>query len=207
MSDMQMDWDAILDDVENGDAPVPAGSYTVRVEKAEATHAKSSGNPMIKVTLAIIGGPHNDKWLWTNLVMVPDKPNSSKMFARKLLAFGITAEWLRQVKPSMAQIAEELAGRTATADVEQREYNGQMQADVKNLKALAGSATPGAIPAPAPAGVPAAAAAPVNQAPAPAAVPTPAPVPAAPAPAPTPAPVPTPAPAPAAPAVVDEEPF
>ena len=157
MSDFNIDWDQAIKDAKEGTDPVPPGSYTVKVEKAEAVKAQSSGSPMIKATLRIVGGPHDGRFVWTNLVHKPGSPGSAKMFAVKVMAFGITAEVLAAQKPTMPQVAEMLVGRQAVVDVEIREWQGRMSNDVKSIKP---SATVPSVPSVAPTPTPTPAAAP-----------------------------------------------
>ena len=49
--------------------PVPDGKYQVNVDKVEITIAKTSGNPMLKWTLKILGPRCRGRLLWRNNVM------------------------------------------------------------------------------------------------------------------------------------------
>ncbi len=48
---------------------VPDGRYHVNIENVELTEAKSSGAPMLKWTLRIIGPTHANRLLWHNRVI------------------------------------------------------------------------------------------------------------------------------------------
>ena len=48
---------------------VPDGKYQVSVEKVELTRAKTTGNPMLKWALKILGPKHKGRFLWRNNVM------------------------------------------------------------------------------------------------------------------------------------------
>ena len=48
---------------------IPDGKYQVNVKKAEITKAKTSGNPMLKWTLKIIGPTQINRLLWTYHVL------------------------------------------------------------------------------------------------------------------------------------------
>lgn len=48
---------------------VPDGKYQVNVDKVELTRARTSGNPMLKWTLRILGPTHAGRLLWRNNVM------------------------------------------------------------------------------------------------------------------------------------------
>lgn len=191
------DWDAAIADADAGSdfgELIPVNDYVVRVEKSEYVKA-STGSPMVKLTLAIVGGPYDGRYLWTNLVSKPGSEGSRKMFAVNVRALGLTDEWLLSNKPSLPQVAEVLKGRSCKITVAHEDYQGSKRAQVKNMKRLdgatptappvVGGSTPGVPNIPTPSPAPAA--------------PVPAPAPAAPAPPAPPAPAPAPAPAPEAP--------
>lgn len=48
---------------------VPDGKYQVAVDRVELTRARSSGNPMLKWALRILGPNHAGRLLWRNNVM------------------------------------------------------------------------------------------------------------------------------------------
>lgn len=48
---------------------VPDGKYQVKVDKVELTRAQSSGNPMLKWTLKILGPRCAGRFLWRNSVI------------------------------------------------------------------------------------------------------------------------------------------
>jgi hypothetical protein len=208
---MNLNWDAILKEqaAEAADSVVPDGSYDIVVAKAEGTTA-STGSPMIKLTCDIIQpGPFKGKRLWTNIVLKSDSPGAMRMSLKKLAGLGLSREWLAENNPSITAIANALAGKTASAEVTQRTWQGEQRNEIGMFK-LAGDGTTAPAPPmvsnsplPSPeAGLPPE---PVAPAPAPAPAPTPAP-----APEPEPAPTPEPEPTVADPADVasgDEEPF
>lgn len=136
-----INWDEALaadDSDASSNEPVPPGDYRVKVNKAEATVAKT-GSPMIKVTLEIVGGPHNTRWVWTNFVVKPDNPDSAKMFVRKIKSFGFTSDYLANNKPSMDALAKALVGREAIATVSISEYQGSKRNDISKLKTVTGT--------------------------------------------------------------------
>ena len=49
---------------------VPDSKYQVNVDKVELTNAKSTGNPMLKWTLRILGPNYVNRFLWRNNVML-----------------------------------------------------------------------------------------------------------------------------------------
>jgi hypothetical protein len=48
---------------------IPDGKYQVNVEKVEVVRAKTSGNPMLKWTLRILGPTSRGRLLWRNNVL------------------------------------------------------------------------------------------------------------------------------------------
>ena len=51
-------------------SPIPDGRYQVIVDKVELATAQSSGNPMLKWTLRILGPAYRDRLLWKNSVLL-----------------------------------------------------------------------------------------------------------------------------------------
>lgn len=224
VQDWDIDWDTALKaEAEGGYQPVPDGEYLVKAIKADVKPA-STGSPMIVVQLQVCdGGPYNNKVIRTNFVYKMDSTKSMGMFANKVVAFGLTREWLASARPSLNQIAAALIDRMARAAVSVKKQpagsKNEYGNEINRLSPASGVPQPGAPSAPpvAPAPTPTAEAmaqvtppvAPAPQVPATppvaptvAASPTP-PVAPAPAPAAPPAPAPAPEPAPAA----EEDPF
>lgn len=142
-----MDWDKILDEQakDPGFAPVPAGKYPVRVEKAEAVKA-STGNDMINITLVIEGGPYDTKKVFTRIVFALTSSTAMRFTLRKLAALGVTREVIAAQKPSVEQIASMLVGAKVEAEVEVRPATPEYDAsnDVKSFRKLGESNVAGA---------------------------------------------------------------
>ncbi|MBY0507895.1 MAG: DUF669 domain-containing protein [Bryobacteraceae bacterium] len=68
---------------------VPDGRYHVNVENVELTEAKSSGAPMLKWTLRILGPSHINRLLWHNKVI---STNSMPFVAQELKICGLNLE-------------------------------------------------------------------------------------------------------------------
>lgn len=51
-------------------SPIPDGRYQVIVDKVELATAQSSGNPMLKWTLRVLGPTYRDRLLWKNSVLL-----------------------------------------------------------------------------------------------------------------------------------------
>ena len=50
--------------------PIPDGKFQVTVERAEIVTTRSTGNPMLKWTLRILGPTYKDRLLWKNNVLI-----------------------------------------------------------------------------------------------------------------------------------------
>jgi len=66
----QFDDDFVSADVEEKDfESVPDGKYQVKVDRVELTRSETSGNPMLKWALKILGPTHKGRLLWRNNVI------------------------------------------------------------------------------------------------------------------------------------------
>jgi len=66
----QFDDDFVSADVEEKDfEAVPDGKYQVKVNRVELTRSETSGNPMLKWALKILGPTHKGRLLWRNNVI------------------------------------------------------------------------------------------------------------------------------------------
>lgn len=93
----------------------PAGRYTAKITATEATHAASSGAPMIKITGEIVGGEHEGKQFFDN--MITDQEYKGAGFGKKKLrGLGVNVD-IQQDIPD-AQIATELLGRQVMVDLD-----------------------------------------------------------------------------------------
>lgn len=141
MSDMN--WDKILKEQEAGDSEygaLPADTYRVRVKEASATKS-SNGNPMVKITFSVVGGPYDGRLVFTQIVF-SENPNAMRFTLRKLNALGITKEILATQNPSLEQIAKMIVLNECNAEVALGTYNDEPSNDVKTLKPIAGGAVP-----------------------------------------------------------------
>jgi hypothetical protein len=205
-----IDFNQLMKDAGEGFQPVPSGPYNAEVAKAEAV-TSSTGKPMIKVQLRVIGGPHEGRLLFDQFVITAGNPNALSFFFEHMAAFGLDRSWFAQ-NPPMETVAATLMGRQVMVSVGIKQFKGTDRNEVQSYRPMTGGQIggvaqagfgPGAVP---PQAVPQVAAPAAVAAPAPAPVPAPvapapapvAPVPVAPAPAPVP-PVAAPVPPVAAP--------
>lgn len=172
---MSISWGQLVNDAGSAAAfnAVPVGQYDLQVESA-SFKMTASGKKMYSVKYRIMGGPHNNRVIFDNIVLTTDNSTALGFFFRKMAALGLDMEYFKS-NPTDEAITAAMTGRTVRVDMGIRQYQGEDQNEIKNyLKPPAGGAAPG------PGGVAAPPPPPMAAAPAPAAPPPP-PVYAAPA--------------------------
>lgn len=198
---------------EAGFDPVPAGTYDVVIDTAQAKTA-ATGKNMIAVKFKVENGPQQGKTIFNQFVLSPDSANALAFFFRHMTALGLGEAYFA-AQPPLERVAGDLIGRRCQVQVSIRQWQGTDRNQVEAVAPPVGG--PGAAPAPAglpgmtpggaPAGpapgVPATSPAPAGLAPAPPAPPASSPrqspppaVPQVPVTVPSPAPSPTPPPPP-----------
>ncbi len=99
---------------ENNDySPVPDGNYQVLVDGVGIELAKTSGNPMLKWTLKILGPSHQGRLLWTRNVIMHGQ--SMKWLKRNLLTCGLELKRLSDLKHRLNELLDvklEISKRT-----------------------------------------------------------------------------------------------
>ena len=171
---------------------LPAGDYSVLISSSEWKPAKSGGQ-YLSLTLQVLEGPHQGRFLWHNLNLNHPTAQAAEIAQRELSAI------CRAVGRMTIEDSEQLHDIPMIVKVAYIPPKDQWpeKNQIKQWKPAGSAAQPALTPAPAPATKPAPKAAP---APAPAAKP-------APKAAPAPAPAAKPAPAPKAPAAVAGKPW
>lgn len=180
MSDTDfLDWDEVLGGVEAEEEQrkkdgktddfeaLPKGPYPVVVQEADKQTA-STGKDMIKVRVQVTEGPYANRVLFSYLVFGSKTDVTlNRITLDKLAAFGVTRDFIATQKPSIAEIAAALVGRTAIATVDiQKDGDYAGRNEIKRFTAPTGGAQAAPQAAAAkPAGVP--------NIPTPAATPTP----------------------------------
>lgn len=81
---------------------VPDGKYQVVVDRVELTHAKSSGNPMLKWTLRILAPRHAGRLLWRNSVIKPG--NCMRWLKTDLKTCGLELERLSDLSHYLGKL-------------------------------------------------------------------------------------------------------
>lgn len=107
-------WETLVKAAENqGFAePAPLGTYTVRVESAEAGESSRKQTPQIEFKLKITEGPHAGKRPTTFPARIYKTEKAAGMFLGNMAAFGINGKILVAHKPTLDQIARALVGKT-----------------------------------------------------------------------------------------------
>lgn len=88
----------------NDYSPVPDGKYQVVVDGAEIEVAKTSGNPMLKWTLKILGPTHRGRLLWTRNVFMHGQ--SMKWLKRNLSICGFETSSLNDLKHRRGELLD-----------------------------------------------------------------------------------------------------
>jgi len=83
---------------------IPDGKYQVNVEKVELTRAQSSGNPMLKWTLKILGPRFAGRLLWRNSVMASKE--NLKWLKTDLHTCGLEIEKLSELPSRLGDLLD-----------------------------------------------------------------------------------------------------
>jgi len=120
-------WAQLAQIADDATKPVDPGTYPVKVSKAEAVTASTSGAPMIKLVIDIQGehGAATGKKIWTQTTLTVDNGFALRRWFSFLEAFGLTQAWLTETDATMDMIAMALVGRYASANVIIEPYKGQ----------------------------------------------------------------------------------
>jgi len=83
---------------------IPDGKYQVQVDRLEMAHAKTSGNPMLKWSLKILGPSHQGRLLWRNNVMA--SAENIKWLKADLFACGLELEKLSDLPANLEKLLD-----------------------------------------------------------------------------------------------------
>jgi hypothetical protein len=83
---------------------VPDGKFQVKVEKVELARAQSSGNPMLKWTLKILGPKCAGRMLWRNSVMASKE--NLKWLKTDLHTCGVVIEKLSELPARLGDLLD-----------------------------------------------------------------------------------------------------
>lgn len=139
---------------------LPIGDYDVETEKSEAVQS-SNGRPMIKTTFKVIVGAHTNRKIINNFVLVIDNPTALAIFFRNMKCFGLDDNFFAMLgdQGSLEPVANAMIGKRVRLTLGQKEWNGEMRNEVKQVKPYTGApggmtAGPGSGPMPSMTGVP-----------------------------------------------------
>lgn len=102
--------------------PLPEGVYDVTISKVEQVVSKSSGNPMLKVEFDVQDPEYIGRKLWANYVLT-----EAAMWKVKELFDSLGLDTSSMVDMD----TDELIGLSCKAKVAQREYEGNVQNEIK----------------------------------------------------------------------------
>lgn len=129
-------WGDLKKQADDASRPVPKDWYDVIITKADLTTA-STGSLMIKAQLKIVGGPYNNRMLFTNFVLSTENSIALSIFFRNMSAFGLDDAFFASLagadadpEVGMQTVAQTLVGRVARADVGIRTWQGQERNEV-----------------------------------------------------------------------------
>ena len=74
---------------------IPDGKYQVKVDRVELTRSETSGNPMLKWALKILGPAHKGRLLWRNNVIA--SKDNVKWLKQDLYTCGLQIEKLSEL--------------------------------------------------------------------------------------------------------------
>lgn len=119
---------------------LPNGDYDVETEKAEAVQS-SNGRPMIKATFKVIVGPHTNRKVVNNFVLVVDNPTALAIFFRNMKCFGLDDNFFAMLgdQGSLDSVANAMVGKRVRLQLGQREWQGEMRNEVKQVKPYTGA--------------------------------------------------------------------
>ena len=92
---------------------VPDGKYQVKVDRVELTRSETSGNPMLKWALKILGPAHKGRLLWRNNVIA--SKDNVKWLKQDLYTCGLQIEKLSDLSgklESLLDVGLEVTKRT-----------------------------------------------------------------------------------------------
>jgi len=82
---------------------VPDGRYQVSIERVKLTQAQSTGNPMLRWVLRILGPSHRDRLLWKNSVMTA---NTLEYLKKDLQTCGLSLQRLSDLPNHLGDLLD-----------------------------------------------------------------------------------------------------
>lgn len=102
--------------------PLPEGTYAASIAKVDMVTSKSSGNPMLKVEFNIEDEAYTGRKVWSNYVLTEAAMWKVQELFR---AIGLDTEAIVTID------TDDLIGLTCNLKIAQREYEGNIQNEVK----------------------------------------------------------------------------
>jgi hypothetical protein len=108
---------------------IPDGKYQVNVEKAEITKAKTSGNPMLKWTLKIVGPSNINRLLWNYHIL--NNPTGQSWLKKDLKLCNVSLNKLSDLPSNLEYLLDvKLEVTVRTRDGNQNIYFNRRLSDV-----------------------------------------------------------------------------
>ena len=134
MSDTEVNWSSLKKAADDATKPIPDGWVVGEITKA-SWKTNSSGNPMYSVTVRALEGPAQGRTFFNNFNVSVDSHFALAIFFRHMEALGLDDAFFAS-GPSHDTVVSALVGRRASWEIGQREWQGRIMNDVKNIKAL-----------------------------------------------------------------------
>jgi hypothetical protein len=115
---------------------LPVGEYLVEVVKAEIKPTKNGTGQYINLRLDVSEGKFANRVLWA-IINIKNASEAAERIGRAQLG-----DIMRAVGLSSLSDTDQLIGAPLLVKVGQREYNGEMQNDVKAFKSASDNALP-----------------------------------------------------------------
>lgn len=112
---------------------IPEDWYDVVFVKATATES-NNGKPMIKAMCKIENGPRKGSSLFTQFTVSAESQGALRIFFQQMTVFGMDgAFWSKN--PELEEVADRIAGKRASVQVEHRPWQGVDRESIKGLRA------------------------------------------------------------------------
>lgn len=129
---------------ESGFVVLDAGTYHMRITKADAVKTKDNTKDMFKVTFSVVAGPMAGKGsVINNFTVSPDSPKALWFFFKHMKVLGLGEEYF-QANPKPEKVASDLLNREAMVELSVGSWQGNEKNDVVSIKPVPG--TPSAAP-------------------------------------------------------------
>lgn len=102
--------------------PLPEGLYELQVAKVEQTVSKASGNPMLKIEFNVLTEGYEGRKIWSNYVLTENMYWKVQELFKSL---GLDADGIVDID------TDDMIGLTCTGKITQREYQGDIQNELK----------------------------------------------------------------------------